>query len=115
MIEKAKSIVALAQHCTAGGDSLRCGPFWYAAGALVLAIIALASLTWIAVLLRQRARSRRTNELWEAEMQRREEVAPELRIQHEKWKGDAGVEQDEKAMADQIRAALQSRRTSGHK
>ncbi|MEQ1515891.1 MAG: hypothetical protein ABL931_05315 [Usitatibacteraceae bacterium] len=43
-------------------------------------------------------------------MLREDELAPELRMQREVWKGDMAIEQDEKVIAEQIRHALQNRK-----
>jgi hypothetical protein len=65
------------------------------------------------IVLRHRSRANRAKALWEAEMRQQDEIAPELRMQHVAWKGDATTEQDEHAVAAQIRQALQDRKLNG--
>ncbi len=114
MIEKAKSFVAMAQNCAAASvGSPVCDRFWSMTGVVAATIIAIILVTTLAMFLRSKARSRKAIALWEADMRREDEVAPELRIQHASWKGDAVAELDEKAMAAQIKQALQNRKING--
>ena len=116
MIEKVKSIVALAQSCSAASvGTPACEDFWFWTAAII-AVIGIAGLGFMfAMVLGRcvRVRARRATALWEAEMRRQDEVAPELRMQHVAWKGDAAPEQDEREVAEQIRQALRNRKING--
>ena len=111
MIETAKSALGLGQYCmTASAVSPPCDRFWLVTGAAIALIVVATVMT---IYLRHRARSRRAIALWDAEMRHQDEVAPELRMQHAAWKGDAAPEMDEREVAEQIRRALQNRKLNG--
>ena len=95
---------------TASAGSPPCDRFWLVTGAAItLIVVAIVMMIY----LRHIARSRRAIALWDAEMQHQDEIAPELRMQHAAWKGDAASEIDEREVAEQIRRALQNRKLNG--
>ena len=116
MIEKAKAVTALAEYCLAkGSGTYACDDFWRMSWFVAAIVIAAMILVVIVIALRRNARFRRSQALWLEHLRQQDEVAPELRMQHVSWKGDAysAADKDEAELAEQIRQGLRNRKLNG--
>ena len=114
-MDNLSNFFTMAQYCVPKGfSSALCDDFWaksIAAG-LVLGGIDLGSLLFF---ITRKVLRRNKQKQGRAEQLRREfEVAPELRMQHAQWKGNAlNADVSEAELAQKIKAGLQEKKLLG--